>query len=214
MERSSRMDLAWGEGLAVSLYRRLGLDPSEPVSPFVLATKWLGERAVIRPVTPMTSPAMTFILDGRRRIALKRNVAPNYAAFYVGHELGHALLHEEGYVGEYEEQLADLIGAALLAPMPAVRSLMRSFDGDLQAIADAVHSTSTWAALRTAEAMGITRAVIAPQSVRVRGPEAFVWPAESTLRQWAEARKIPAGLAKTRLKDDRRRIVIDVEEAG
>jgi hypothetical protein len=207
------MDVAWGEGLAVALYKRVGLDPCEPTSPFTIATKWLGEKAVIRPVTPMTSPSMTFVLDARRRIAIKKGVAPEYAAFYVGHELGHILLQEEGYVGEDEEQMADLLGAALLAPMPAVRRLIRTFDGNLSEIADATHSTETWAALRVAETLGITRAVITPQKLYLRGPEEFVWGPEDSLRHLARGRSRP-GITKSRLRDDPRRIVIDVEDAA
>jgi hypothetical protein len=44
-----------------------------------------------------------------------------------------------------------------------------------------------------------------------RAPE-WVWPDEQTLRQWAK--RSGPGLRKVTLGDDRRRVVLEAEEAG
>lgn len=206
------MDLPWLEGLSLSFYERVGFDPSYPASTFDLAWAWLGSDAIERPAN-MVTPSATFVIRGQRRIAVRRSVPAEYAYFFAGHELGHLLLAEEGYQGEDEEQCANALGAALLAPLPAVRRMLRAFGRDHVAMAEECTSTQTWAALRIAEALGIPRAVITPARVYVRGPEEFVWGTERDLRQRAKGRAGP-GITKVRLRDDPKRVVVTLEEAG
>jgi len=208
------MDSGEAESLAVALYKRLRLDPSEPVSTFKLATRWLGPDTVIRPVTPMTSPAMTFVLHGERRIAIKRQVDARYAGFYVGHELGHILLDEIGYRENDVEQSADRIGAALVCPRPATVALYKCFGRDFEAIADELGCTETLVALRLAEVRGLTRAVVTPRRVYVRSDESFVWGSEADVRVLAKEKPQRPGISRAKLRDDPRRIVIDIDEAG
>jgi len=196
------------EQLAFSFYERVSCDPEVPVSPFLLARRYLGPGAIER--GHFSSLATTFIVNGKRRIAVKRHVPIEYAAFYIGHELGHAFFEEIGHRPDDIEAQCDLFGAAIMAPRPAIIRLHRAFGFDLVAIADEVGSTETWAALRIGEALGRPLAAIAPSRVRVRGPDEWVWPEESVLRSWAA--RPPRGVVKTRLSDDPRRVVLSADE--
>ena len=102
------------------------------------------------------------------------------------------------------------LAAALLAPRPAFLRARRDLGEDLRAVAERFTMTQTGVALRRGEVLGTPLAVIAPARVRVRGPEAWVWPPESTLRAWA--RRPLAGLKKTRLTDDPRRVVLEADD--
>jgi hypothetical protein len=198
------MDVAEVEGLAIATYRRLGFDPCEPVSTFKIARALLGPQAIERG-TLVAVAAQLFTANGRQRIAVSRKLAPEYAAFYVGHELGHVLCDEVGFRGPRLEQVCDQLGAALIAPLPAVAAMVRAGLG-MADVADKVVSTQTWAALRLAEVLQIPRAVVTPARVYVRGPEDFRWPL--SVRKLA-GKDVP-GVRKTRLSDDPARVVLDV----
>lgn len=201
------MDAADVEGFAVATYERLGFDPSEPVSTFRLARALLGPDAIERAQLNGVG-ASTFVVNGRRRIAYSRKLAPEYAAFFVSHELAHLVLAEEGFTGPRLEQTCDQLGAALMAPMPAVAAMIRAGLGH-EELADEVVSTQTWAALRVAECLRIPRAVVTPARVYVRGDESFRWPL--SVRRLAT--KDAPGLRRTRLTDDPARVVLDVVAA-
>ncbi len=196
------------ETLAVALYRRLDHDPSKPVSTFTLARQLL-LTDIERPVTMIGSLAGIFWRHQRRYIAIKRSVPIPLARFFAAHELAHVLFEQEGYTGADLEEQCDRLGAALMAPRPAVEALRRAFGHDIQRIAAVVGSSQTCAALRLGEAGGAALAVVSPSTVRTRGAEG-AWPAVSTLRKWV--RRPPRGLAKTRLTDDRRRVVLRVHD--
>jgi hypothetical protein len=203
--------LSDAEQLAFDFYERNGCDPAEPVDPFTLTRKFLGAGTVVRAAGMVSGPAATFVVNGRRKIAIKRNVPIEYAAFFCAHELGHIVHEEIGYRGDDIEEQCDLFAGALLAPRPAVIRLHRAFGFDLTAIADEVGSTETWAALRIGEVFHVPLVVVAPR-IRARGPESFVWPDAGTLRRWAQRLPVGMGLAKTRLKDDPKRAVIRADE--
>lgn len=211
------MDVALLEGIATALYKRLHLEPDEPVRPLRLAKEWLGADAVRRGHV-IGAPARIGKLGGRWTILVRPTLPPEYLQFYIAHELGHALLAEEHYDGEDEEAAADRIGGALMAPMPAMRRLYRTHGLDLGALASAVTSTQTWAGLRVGEAIGTPIAVVSPEAVRVRGPESFVWPAPPEIRRMAKAKKLGPGLAKAKITDSPGRIALigdeDVSETG
>lgn len=196
----------------MEFYERLGVDPATPTSTFRLAKLKLGPDAIERAAQLVGAPARLFTVRGEQRIAVNRRIPVAYQLHAVGHELGHLVLEENGYREDDVESVCDAFGAALLAPMPAVRALLRAFGRDHEAIADEVVSTQTWAALRIAEVLGIPRAVLTPQRVYARGPETFEWCAEEELRRLAKARSMRPGLARARLTDDPRRVVLDVEE--
>ena len=207
------LDTTEVEALAVAFYRRLGFDPAQPVDTFRIARTFLGADAIERGTTIAGVAAATFLVKGQRRIAVSRKLAPEYAFFYVGHELGHVVLDEIGYRDEDLERVCDMFGAALMAPIPAVNAMLRAFGRDHEAIADEIGSTQTQAALRVAEALGIPRAIITPQKLYVRGPEAFVWGPEDALRGLARSRRAIPGVTKVKLTDDPHRIVLDIDES-
>lgn len=213
------VDVGELEGLAVALYKRFQFEPDEPVSPVKIARKWLGADAIGRGhvIGGMGSSGR---VNGRWKILVRPTLPVPELVFTVGHELGHILLAEEGWQGDRdeEEHAADLIAGALLAPQPAMRRLYRAHGLDLAAIADTVHASQTWAALRVGEAVGEPIAAISPQLVRVRGPESFVWPSEPEIRRLARARAPRPGLAKVRITDAPGRVALvgdeDVSETG
>jgi hypothetical protein len=205
------MDHADVEALAIAFYQRLGFEPDRPVDTFRLARKLLGPSAIERGARLVGIPARTFLLRGERRIAVNRRLSIPYAQFFVGHELGHVVLEEMGYVDEDVERVCDMFGAAVMAPRPAVQALLRAFGRDHAAIADEVGSTQTWAALRIAETLGMPRAIVTPQRVYARGPEEFVWGPEGEVRRLARTPR--RGIVRAKLTDDPRRVVLDVEEA-
>jgi len=198
------MDVSSVEGLAIATYERLGFDPSEPVSTFKLARAILGPNAIERS-SLAGAVASTFVINGERRIGLSRKLAPEYAAFCIGHELGHIICQEQGFRGPRLEQVCDQIAAALMAPAPAVAAFVRA-GVTHEELADEVVATQTWAALRLAEVLSIPRAVVTPARVYVRGPEDFRWPL--SVRKLV-GKDIP-GVRKTRLSDDPERVVLDV----
>jgi IrrE N-terminal-like domain len=200
------------EALAIDFYRRLKFDPERPVDTFRLARTLLGTDAIERGTALVGEPAKVFTVRGRRRIAISRKLAAEYSQFYVGHELGHIVFDELGFRDETIEQLCDMFGAAVMAPLPAVRAMLRVFGRDHAALADEVCSTQTWAALRIAEALGTPRAIVTPKRVYARGPEDFVWGPERELRRLARVER--PGIARARLTDDPRRVVIDVDVTG
>lgn len=202
------------EGLAVAFYERLGFDPGVPVDTFRLARTLLGPDAVERRVHLAGVPGRLFYVHGERRIAVSGRLPLGYQRHVAGHELGHIVLEEIGYVGGDLEQACDLFGAAVMAPMPAVRAMVRAFGPDHEAIADEVVSTQTWAALRVAECLGIPRAVVTPSRTYVRGPDHFEWGSDRELRQLARTRITRPGIRKTALIDDPKRVIIDVEDVG
>lgn len=204
------MDVTRVEALAVDFYRRLRLDPERPVDTFRLARLFLGKGALDRGTTIAGERATTYKVNGQRRIAVNRKIPIEYAQHAVGHELGHAIFDELGHRDENIETMCDLFGAAVMAPIPAVRALLRAFGRDHAAIAEEVVSTQTWAALRVAEVLGIPRAIITPARVYARGPEEFVWGPEDSLRRLARVER--PGIRRARLTDDPKRVVIDVED--
>lgn len=195
----------------MEFYRRLGLDPARPLDTFRLARLALGGAAIERGTSVVGVGAKLFTLHGKRRIAVSRKLSVEYAQFFVGHELGHLVCDEIGYLEEDVERVCDQFGAAVMAPIPAVSAMLRAFGRDHAAIADEVCSTQTWAALRVAECLRIPRAVLTPSRVYARGPEEWVWN-ERELRRLARGER--PGVTRARLTDDPRRLLIDVEDVG
>lgn len=184
----------------IALYRDLGYEPDEPEGPATLARKWLGADAIVQAPSTLPTPACTFFVHGKRRIAVKASVPAAYRRFFIAHELGHALLAKHGL--DDDERAADYLGAALMAPRPVTLA----YDGDWATLAADIGSTQTQAALRTAEVLGLPRAVVTPGRVYLRGPEGFVWPlARRQLERFPGVRKTP-------MTDDARRFVLDVDE--
>jgi hypothetical protein len=198
------------EGLAVEFYKRLNLDPEQPVDTFRLARRLLGAQAIVKGTSLVGMPAKVFFVLGERKIAVNRKIPVPYQQFYVGHELGHIVCDEIDYAEDDLEQVCDHFGAAIMAPIPAISSLLRTFGRDHEAIANEVGSTQTWAALRVAEYLKIPRAIVTPQKLYTRGPDEWQWGSEQELRRLVRVER--PGITKVRLTDDPRRVVIDVDE--
>lgn len=194
------------EGIAEAAYRAVGQDPESPhVLRLVRAD--LGPNAIRRGPRPISGPAALVRIYDDWYIYLARSLPPRYALFATAHEYSHLLLHRHGYQGDDEERLADCLAAALIAPRAAFLRARRAFGDALPELANAFGTTETGAALRLGEVVRMPLAVVAPATVRVRGPESFAWPNESTLRRWA--RQPGPGLRKVRLTDDTRRVMLD-----
>lgn len=202
------MDLHGLEAFAVETYERCGLDAAKPVSTFRIARLLFGPSVICRDATLVGPyPAASALVAGVPRIAIRRTVPLDEQQFYVAHELGHLLLPDQR--SETIEAECDYFAAALMAPRPAVFSLHRAFGWNLRAIAEEVVGTQTWAALRLGEALRAPLAAVSPVTVRVRGPEDFAWPEETTIRRWA--RKPGPGLRKVAITDRPRRAVLLAE---
>ena len=205
---NTSMDQLELEGLAEGAYRDARLAPEQPHVPR-LARALLGPDALHRGPRPIHGPAALIRVGDAWRIVIARSLPPRYALFAIAHELGHWLLARHGYDGDDEERAADYIGGALLAPRRAFLDAHRALGADLPELAESFAVTETGAALRLGEVLGVPLAVVAPQTVRVRGPEEWIWPDEGTLRRWARGRA--PGLRKVRLTDDPRRVVLDAQ---
>lgn len=205
------MDRAELEGLAEGAYREAGEDPARPNVTRV-ARALLGAGSIVRGPRPICGPAALIRVGTEWRIYLAHSVPPTYAAFAVGHELGHWLLARAGVRDNDEQPSADYLGGALIAPRPAFLAAYRAVGRDFRQLAAAFSTTETGAALRLGEVLHLPLAVISPALVRVRGPEEWAWPDESVLRRWA--RRPAPGIRKVRLSDDPRRVVLDAEAIG
>ena len=200
------------EGIAAAILREAGLDGTEQPDVAALAACLLGPDGLSFERGGLTRDAMLDAVGDdwviRARIALPLH----RLRFVVCHEIAEWWLStRERYQGENIENAANYIAAALIAPPAAFRAALRYHGRDFRALAAAFVASETTIALRDAELHRIARVVVAP-NLRVRGPESFVWPAERILRGWA-AEGGP-GLARTRLTDDPRRVVLDVDDTG
>jgi hypothetical protein len=141
-------------------------------------------------------------------IGVRRSLPEAYREHTIGHELAHWWARTNGVI-DSEEQ-ADYVGAALQMPRALFFEHVRAIGYDLSGLATAFEATETAVALRLGELEREPLAVVAPANVRVRGPDEWTWPDVATVRQWA--RNGRPGLSKTRLRDDRRRVLLQPSE--
>jgi hypothetical protein len=207
------MDVGDLEGSAEAIRQLAGVQ-DDLVSTPKIARRWLGPGSVeLVPRYRMRTPARLARVGDEWRIFVREGLSPQEANFAVGHELGEHWLKREGYDGEDLEQAANYIGAALVAPRPTFVTAVRELGEDWTALSQRFVSTESLVVLRWGEIRCEPLALVSPALVRVRGPESFVWPEEPTIRRWANGRPGP-GLRKARLADDRRRVVLKVEDVG
>lgn len=202
------MDIIELESVATQFYQRFRLPPDEPVSTYKLARLRYGRGTITRPPTLLGRfPSCAYLLQGIQHIAVRRSVPDDEAQWYLGHELAHLELGKPHGAGAEVEANCDYLAACLMAPRSAVLALHRAFGWDLRGIAREVVATQTWAGLRLAEALLVPLAAVGP-SVRVRGPEEWVWPDEPTIRGWARGRSCPVGVKKIRVTDRPKRALL------
>lgn len=192
------------EGIAAAALVETGQDPAEPPN----ITRAI--RTLLGPGGLRRGPAL---VRGDRACLVRVNeewriyASKHATLFDVCHELGHFLLRRVGYLGDSEEESANYLGAALLMPQAAMRAATGI---PLHELAAAFRTSETCAALREAEVRRLPRAIVAPRHIHVRGPEAWIWPAEATIRQWLHRPR--SGLKKTRMRDAPDRVVLDAED--
>lgn len=201
------------EGTAESLYRSAGEDPSEVVSPAVIAGRILGSGSIrVVHASSLPGDAELVRIYDRWYIYVRRGLSDERLRFGIAHELGEHALRTDGCQGQEVEEIANRLAGALLAPARAVRLAMRECGPRFTRLARVFVSTQSCAALRVGEATGAPIALVAPQRVRVRG-ESFEWPSEEQVRDMAR-RKLPGpGIARVRLTDDPKRVVLDCSAA-
>lgn len=207
------------ELLAEALYREAGFDPETPAHPVRIARALLRDAAAVELVPRHAlrgRRAMLARVEGNWRIFLRRDVPRAELGWLCGHELAHWAMRREGVRFEAEadeERACDHLGAALVVPRRAFAGALRAHGTEPAALAEALDCSQTLAALRFGETTGHDLAVVRPGLIRIRGQLSFVWPREEEIVRWARG-AAPAGVVKTRLTDDPRRVVLladDVE---
>lgn len=190
------------EGTAAALYRQAGFEGDVPADPVDLAERLLGAGAV-RYVHAGALPGVASLTywGGRWHIAVRGLATEPRQRFAVLHELGHYALGPGA-----SEAACDAVAGALLLPRPAFRAAARELGADWPSLAAFFGCSESAAALRWGEVIGDPLALVAPVTVRVRGLP-WAWPAEEReIRELAAS--LRPGLARTRLRDDCRRVVV------
>lgn len=195
------------DGVQRDLYQRARIDPDEPANMLTLA-KGLGlEVHVLRPAPFPGDGALVRVYE-QWKVFIRGGIERERKRFALAHEIAEWALR--GQVDEQIEEACNAVAAALIAPARAFRARRNEVGRNWEQLALPFGMTQTGAALRDGEVIGEPLAVVA-KLVRVRGPDSWVWPDELTLRRWAS--KPPPGLAKARLTDDPKRIVLLPEHA-
>jgi len=207
------VDYAEREGIAAAILRDAGQGDDEPVRLARLVIAHLGSRATEYLLGLRHDAELTHIHD-EWRIRVRHCLPLERRIFAIAHELAEWWLRvRECYAADDVEDVANYIAAAIVAPARAFQRAVVALGHDLPALSDAFRVTETCAALRLGEVLHVPLAVITPRCVRVRGPEAWVWPDEETLRQWAQGRWVPR-LRRTKLTDSQGRIVLNAQDVN
>lgn len=198
------------EGIAEAILRDGGQEDDEAPRLAALVTAHLGRGAVEYSNAVRGDAALVRIRDDWR-IYVRRSLPTHRRAFGIAHELAEWWLRvRERYVGEDVEKAANYVAAAILTPRRAVRLARREIGSDFVRLAEEFGTTETHMALREAEVENLPRVVVSANFFWVRGPESWAWPDEATLRRWT--RVLAPNVRKTKLTDDPRRTVLDVED--
>jgi hypothetical protein len=186
--------------LASRLIGDAGLPTTKIVPTPIIARELLGPGAIQIVPPAVLRPLGALARVGTRwRIFLRRGLAPELIGHVVGHELAHWAAKRDG--ATFDEDDCDLVGAALVLPRGTVPAGLDHLDE----AARAAHASQSLVALRVGEARGVPLVLVAPHRVRVRGPDDWCWPDEDTVRAWARSGQ---RVARVRLSDDRRRVVL------
>jgi len=186
------------EGIVEEIYGRARVGADETHRPSTLARK-LGVR-IIR-VPHALARGRFAVVRGVPTIAVRAGLPRAIEEWTIGHELAH-------YIGldQDAEREADYVGAALqMRRRPFLRALHDRRDA-WHELGPLFGATSTSAARRAAELEDRALAVVTPARVY---PWLIHLPEDEIRRL---ARVGGPGLARTRLEDDRRRIVLEAVE--
>ena len=186
------------EGLVEEAYGRAGADDADAWTPSRLARK-LGLR-LIRVPNAIERGRLSRIGD-TPTIAVRAGLPRTIEEWTIGHELGHHLGLEQD-----EERAADYFGAAIqMRRRPFLRALHDRRDA-WHELGPLFGAKSTSAALRASELEDRPMAVITPGRVYAR----LIHLPDLEIRRLA--RVGGPGLARTRLADDRKRVVLEATE--
>ncbi|MFO7179628.1 MAG: ImmA/IrrE family metallo-endopeptidase [Pseudomonadota bacterium] len=139
------------------------------------------------------------------RIYVRPHLGEQRLRWAIAHEVGEWALSRDGYRGSDREAAADALAARVIAPRRRFLSVLAKCGRDTVRLASVLKATESLAALRLGEVTGEPLALVTPESVRTRGA-AYDWPTAEKLRELAADPR--PGLAKARLRDDPRRVVI------
>lgn len=197
----------FAERLAIITYRRFGFDPNEPACPIALAQRIFRHDDPIEYVTlPGINEGVLFAGEGRH-IGIRRGLPLERALFVVAHELAHVVFSDAGFDDERIENACDYLGAALIAPAPAVRAIHEQYGFCPDELMLATGASATLAALRFAEVLDRPTIVVRmgeTPKIRFRGGARFLPIASDHGRIFEAARGVELpGLRKVPLRDER-----------
>jgi hypothetical protein len=154
-------------------------------------------------------------LHGKPAICIRSTLPRAAFRWAVLHELAEWHLQRIGYRGENVEQMAELVTACLVVPRAAFTARLRELGERWDQLAIGFDTSQTCVALRFLEVRDVPGAVDAPTQIRARGP-ARGWQSDETIRRLVRTEALPIGLRKTRLTDDRRRVLLidEVEDVS
>lgn len=172
-----------------------------------LARRLLGAQAVLAVhAQALPGDAALARVGDEWRIYYRRALSWERREFAIAHELAEWHLRHEDYREPDVEQVADRLAAALVAPRERFARLLRE-DRRFPVVARQLRATESLCVLRAGEVTGEPLALVA-ERVRVRG-EPWGWPeTEEEIRRLVVLPRAPRGLARARLRDDPRRVVL------
>lgn len=170
------------EGEALTLIRSVGLDPARAPSPAAIANAM--PDVDVEYVLRASRPAKLAIRHGRPTLRILNTASTLARAWFIAHELGEIIIHRRGIEHENVEQLADNLGAAIIAPAPAMSIVRARFEDDIGRAAKWLRLSQTITALRYGEVWDRLVIVLERTRVKRRGAS-FEIPPERELRRIA-----------------------------
>lgn len=203
------MDIGEIEGTAEALYRMAGLDSGDGAKPLELARRLLGPSSVrVVHAAALIGDGAFAVVNGEPRIYVRAKLPRNRRRWLLSHELAEWWLWRERYREPDVELLADALAAALIAPRQLFLRAVRRDGQQLPLLALRFNVTESCAALRVGETTGTPTALLAPsRPIRFRGDER-AWPNEAELWRAARAATELPGIARSKLTDEPRRVVL------
>jgi hypothetical protein len=202
-------DLASVEGDAAVLYRWADADSYAGLSMRELVRRLLG--CPPRMARLRTQGTLARIA-GADRIFVREGTPAARARWVAGHELAHWYYRRIGYDGADLEARCDALGACLVAPRPLVVQVSRELGREPIALAKALGTTRTLAALRLGETLGMPVAVVKARETIVRG-DPWGWPeTHDEMRQLERRRRLAPGLRRVRIPEEARRFALLVDD--
>jgi len=199
-----RLSPADAEYLAAQILDEARAPQTECTPPAILARRLLGHGVQIAPRRALRSLGAMVRVGDDWRIYVQRGAPRGLVGHIIGHELAHWIAHRDRI--DLDEDDCDWVGAALVLPRRVVHSQASHVLETLSCMAESARTTQSLVALRVGEVLETPVALVAPERVRVRGPESFVWPVEHTIRSWC--RRPVEAVKLVPISDDKHRVVL------